>query len=347
MNQKHQEWGKSMKNSTYDELSKQLNDIQFSGVISIEENQKVIYQVIQGLEDREKHMPITRNTLFAIASGTKFLTALAIGKLIDEKKFNLDSKVKDLFDLNMNNIEPGITIRQLLSHTSGMADYLDEDLLDDTEPLYFDIPFTDLIGPQDFIPIFSKRAHKFDPGERFNYNNQGFVYLAMIVERISHQTYQNYINQTILKPLGILRSGIHHLNAFPAHTALGYISNQEDSLTNLGLLPYQSGGDGGAICSVDEWGKLWESFFEYRIISKELVHEFTKIHAVVDEKTHHYYGLGVWLTKRNDEIYPYLLGGDPGISFYSSYIPNSKRHVFAVSNTTHGVWDIFDDLMKL
>jgi CubicO group peptidase (beta-lactamase class C family) len=334
-----------MNNQMYEGLIKKTLETKFSGVISIEENQKVIYQSIQGLEDREKNTPITRSTLFAIASGTKFLTALAIGKLIDEKKFSLDSKAKDLYDLNMLNIDHRITIRQLLSHTSGMADYLDEDLLDDTEPLYFDVPFRDLIHPQDFIPIFSKREQKFSPGERFNYNNQGYVYLALIVERVSHQTYQDYINQNILKPLGIERSGIYHLDHFPPHTALGYLSNKEDSITNLGLLPYQSGGDGGAICSVDEWGKLWRSFFDYKIISKERVHEFTTVHAVADERTSDFYGLGMWLKKKNSEVYPYLLGGDPGISFYSSYSPSSNKYYFAVSNTTHGVWDIFDFLM--
>lgn len=334
-----------MNNPMYEGLAKKTIETKFSGIISIEENQRVVYQYIHGFEDREKNIPINRNTLFAIASGTKFLTALAIGKLIDENKFNLDSKAKDIYDLDMVNIDHRMTIRQLLSHTSGMADYLDEDLIDDAEPLYFDVPFKDLINPKDFIPIFSKRDQKFSPGERFNYNNQGYVYLALIVEKVSHQTYQDYINQTILKPLGIERSGIYHLDNFPAHTALGYLSNKEDSITNLGLLPYQSGGDGGAICSVDEWKKLWKSFFDYKIISKELVQEFTTIQAVVDEHTSDFYGLGMWLKKRNSEVFPYLLGGDPGISFYSSYSPSSKKYCFAVSNTTHGVWDIFDFLM--
>jgi CubicO group peptidase (beta-lactamase class C family) len=333
---------KPMNNQKYERLTTIADEKKFFGLIQIEEDNNIVYQFIQGFENREKNIPITKDTLFAIASGTKFLTALAIGKLIDEKKITLDSKAKDLYDLKIDSMDPNITIRHLLSNSSGMADYLDEDLLDDTVPIYFDVPYKDLVNPKDFIPIFSKRAQKFNPGEGFNYNNQGFVYLAIIVEEVSKKSYQDYINQDILKPLGILRSGIYHLDYFPSHTALGYLNNKEDSLTNLGLLPYQSGGDGGAICSVDEWRTLWKSFFEYKIISKDLVNEFMKIHSVVDEKTNNYYGLGLWLKKTNDEVYPYLLGGDPGISFSSSYSPFTKKLKFAVSNTSHGVWDIFD-----
>ena len=336
-----------MSNQKYERLEKIANEMRFSGLISIEEDNNIVYQYIQGFENREKNIPITRNTLFAIASGTKFLTALAIGKLIDEKKITLDSKAKDLYDLKMDSIDPNITIRHLLSNTSGMADYLDEDLLDDTVPIYFGVPFKDLVNPKDFIPIFSKREQKSTPGEKFNYNNQGFVYLAIIVEELSKRSYQDYINQEILKPLGINRSGIYHLDHFPSDTALGYLNNKENSLTNIGLLPYQSGGDGGAICSLDELRTLWKSFFEYKIISKDLVNEFMKIQAVIDQKTNNYYGLGLWLKKNDEEVYPYLLGGDPGISFSSSYSPFTKKYKFAVSNTSHGVWDIFDTFKEL
>jgi len=336
-----------MNNSKYEQLTKTLNEKKFSGLIKIEEHDKLVYQYIQGFENREKNIPITKDTLFAIASGTKFLTALAIGKLIDEKKFTLDSKIKDLYDLKIDSIDKDITVRQLLSNTSGMADYLDEELLDGATHLYFTVPFKDLINPKDFIPIFSKKDQKSIPGERFNYNNQGYVYLAIVVEEVSKKSYKDYINQEILKPLGITKSGIYHLDHYPSHTALGYLNNKEDSLTNLGLLPYQSGGDGGAICTFDELRTLWKSFFEYKIISKELVKEFTKIHATIDEKSNNYFGLGLWLRKTDDEIIPYLLGGDPGISFSSSYSPFTKKYKFAVSNTSHGVWDIFDIFKEL
>ena len=285
-----------------------LDKLSFSGVVSIENDQNIIYQSISGMEDRDNNQPISRDTLFAIASGTKFLTALAIGKLIDQNKLSLDTLAKDVFDLNMSWINPNITIKQLLSHTSGMSDYLDEDIIDDSEPIYYDIPYKDLVNPKDFIPIFSKDKEKFSPGERFNYNNQGFVYLGIIIEELSKKTYKDFINEEILKPLNIIRSGIYHLNDFPPHTVIGYLSNQNDSKTNLDLLPYQSGGDGGAIFSVDDMRVLWESFFQYKIISKSLVDQFVSIQATVDEKSHNYYGLGVWLKKRRRWSFSLFIG---------------------------------------
>jgi len=330
----------------HEEIIKVLHDSKFQGVVSIEEDNQVIFQYTSGMEDKDKKIPITKDTLFAVASGTKFLTALAIGKLIDQKKLSLETKAKDIYDLKMDWINPSITIKHLLSHTSGMSDYLDEDLLDDTKPIYFDVAYKDLINPKDFIPIFSKDKEKFSPGERFNYNNQGYVYLAIIIEEVSKISYKDYINNEILKPLGIIKSGIYHLNDFPEHTALGYLSN-EGSTTNFDLLPYQAGGDGGAIMNLYDMKKLWESFFNYQIISPALVNQFMHPQVVVDEKTDNYYGLGLWLKKEKDGIFPILYGGDPGISFTTSYHPILKKFKFAVSNTSEGVWDIFDEYKKL
>ncbi|MDO9628971.1 MAG: serine hydrolase [Acholeplasmataceae bacterium] len=337
-----------MKNDfKYKALLNVLKEKKYSGIVSIEEGHQITFQYVSGMENRKLNIPITQDTLFAVASGTKFLTALAIGKLIDMKKMSLDSKAKELYDLKMDSIHPDITIKDLLSHTSGISDYLDEDLLDDQEPISFSVPYKDLINPKDFIPIFSKDPQKFIPGEKFNYNNQGYVYLGIIIEEVSKKSYKDFINDELLMPLGITRSGIYHLSQFPEHTALGYLGNEEDSLTNHDLLPYQAGGDGGAIISNSDMKKIWESFFNYQIISKELVEIFMHPHVVVDEKTNNFYGLGLWLKKANDGIYPYLFGGDPGISFTSSYNPNNGKYNFVASNTSSGVWDIFDELKKM
>ncbi|MDP2425304.1 MAG: serine hydrolase domain-containing protein [bacterium] len=329
------------------ELNQRMKECGFSGLVSIEQHQKVIYQYINGMADRDKKQSINRETLFAVASGTKFLTALAIGRLVDQLKCSLDTKAQDIYDLHLASMNPNITIKQLLSHTSGMSDYLDEDELDDTKPIYFDVPYKDLVNPKDFIPIFSKKKAKFLPGEKFNYNNQAYVYLAIIIEELSNQSYKDFINDQILRPLQIERSGIKHLTDYPPHTAIGYLSQKENSLTNIGLLPFQSGGDGGAVFSIDDMKKIWEAFFDYKIVSKSMVDQFISIHAVEDENSGSYYGLGMWLKKQGNILVPYLFGGDPGISFVSSYQPTTKKFLFAVSNTSTGVWDIYDDINNI
>lgn len=329
------------------QLNQKVKETQFSGVITLSVDNDVVYECVSGMAFRDTNKVNTKNTLFAIASGSKFLTALGIGKLIDEDKLSLDTKAKDVYDLHMDWIDPNITIKQLLSHTSGMSDYLDEDLLDDSMPIYYEVPYDKLVNPKDFIPIFSKDKQKFRPGEKFNYNNQAFVYLAIIIEEITKVSYKNYMNNVILKPLNIYDSGIYHVNEYPSHTAMGYLDNHTSSCINTHLLPYQSGGDGGAIFSAGDMKTLWEAFFDYKIISKALVDEYVSIHATVDEKSSNFYGLGVWLKKDDRGIYPYLLGGDPGISFSTSYRPITKTYMFQVSNTSQGVWDVFDEVVNV
>ena len=87
----------------------------------------MLYERAAGYADRSNQIANTLDTRFGIASGTKFFTALAIGKLIEAQKLAFDTKLKDCIALDFPRYSPEITIRHLLTHTSGIPDYLDEE----------------------------------------------------------------------------------------------------------------------------------------------------------------------------------------------------------------------------
>src|SRR5688572_16802182 len=104
-------------------LDTAIDEHTFSGVIDIRHKDTVLYARAAGYADRSNKIPNTMETRFGIASGTKFLTALAIGKRIEAKQLSLSTPLKDCLALDFPRYSPEITIRHLRTHTSGIPDY--------------------------------------------------------------------------------------------------------------------------------------------------------------------------------------------------------------------------------
>lgn len=168
----------------------------FNGNILVAENGKVVYEHSFGYADFSTKRPNTALSSFPIASITKTITATAILQLKEKGKLQItDPVTKFLPDFPY----PNITIRHLLSHTSGFPDY---------GQLFFRIidqrPDT-LFTNKDIIPaaIAGKLPLNFQPGDEFSYNNANFNILAMIVEKLSGQSFEAYLARHIFAPAGM------------------------------------------------------------------------------------------------------------------------------------------------
>lgn len=334
-----------------DELKTKLSDLKeklvsknFSGQVVFQKDEKTIFSYISGFADRVEERLINEDTLFQIASGTKFLTALAIGKLIEMKGLSLDTKASDLLDLHIRSYNKNVTLRQLLSHTSGIPDYLDEEIYDSSQEIDLAIPNYKLYSPKDYIPLFPKAMMQFEPGSAFKYNNGAFVYLGMIIERLSGKSYKDFVNNDILKPIGITRSGVHPMNQLLKNSAYGYILQEEGWKSSIYEVPIQAGGDGGVWMSAKDMLVIWQAFYAGKIISKSLKKEFVRVQDTMEADATIHYGLGVWLKETPQGMEAILVGQDPGVSFKSSYIDATKTFKFTVSNTSEGVWEVVDEI---
>jgi CubicO group peptidase (beta-lactamase class C family) len=114
-------------------LNASIEEQAFSGVISIRQKGHVFYARAVGYADQSNKIKNLLETRFGIASGTKFFTALAIGKLIEAQKLSFSTLLKDCINLDFPRYSQEITIRHLLTHTSGIPDYYDEDKIEDIE----------------------------------------------------------------------------------------------------------------------------------------------------------------------------------------------------------------------
>lgn len=321
----------------------------FSGVVSIREGGKITYEKAVGYAERSNKRNNKLDTKFGIASGTKLFTALAIGKLVEQGKISFETKVLDLIKYKFPLYSKEVTIEHLLTHTSGIPDYFDEEKITDFDNFTVDVPWYEMKEPADYFPIFPQETMKFSPGERFSYCNSGFILLAAIVEEVSGMKYKDFVEQEIFKAVGMNNSGFFALNQLPANTAVGYVEENNGWRTNVYNLPIVGGGDGGAFTTIGDLYMLWDAFLNYKIISKDMVELYTKTHVKAEsEGENEYYGYGIWIYKKDEKpVEEYIVGSDPGISFKSTVIKEKDIMYTVISNTSDGAWPIISEIENL
>ncbi|HHW23584.1 MAG TPA: beta-lactamase family protein [Clostridiaceae bacterium] len=302
---------------------------------------KIIYENSAGFADRSNKVRNNMKTRFGIASGTKFFTALAIGKLIEQGKLSLETKVFDIIKYDFPLYSKEITIAQLLTHTSGIPDYYDEEKVDDYDNFFTDIPWYELREPKDYFPVFPQEKMKSIPGEKFSYCNSGFILLAAIVHEASGIPYARFVEENIFKEIGMNSSGFFELNRLPGNTALGYIKDENGWRSNIYNLPIIGGGDGGAFTTAEDLYILWDAFFNYKILSEDMTELYIKPYIEAEsEGKNLYYGHGIWIRKKEDKSEEYIIGSDAGISFKSAVIRKNEVVYTVISNTSDGAWPL-------
>jgi CubicO group peptidase (beta-lactamase class C family) len=302
----------------------------FSGVISIFGRKSVIYNRAFGFRDVKNKVPNNTETLFGIASGTKLFTALGIGKLVELGMISLDTSVREIDAKFRTFIDGDATILNLLTHTSGMYDYYDEEIIDDFDNYFVEIPWFQLETPLDYFPLFENRPMKNRSNERYSYSNGGFVLLGMIVEKVSGTRYRDFIGTNVLDAAGMKRSGFYAFNDLPPNTAHGY--KKDGRTTNVYNLPIRGGGDGGMYTTTEDLRAFWESLFSNRILSEDL----TKQYLITNYEFNDASGYGCGIYKALDDTMFSIVGGDAGVGFHSAHFPSESLSVNILSNITDG-----------
>jgi len=315
----------------------------FSGVVSLRQGGQVLYERAAGYADRSNKIANTVDTRFGIASGTKFLTALAIGKLIATQKLTFSTRLSDCVALNFPHYAPEITIQHLLTHTSGIPDYYDEEKFPDFDHFSISRPWYELKGPSDYLAVFPDEAMKFPPGSQFSYSNGGYILLGVVIEAVTGMNYQDYVEQTIFQASGMNRSGFFAFNQLPEKTAFGYIEEASGWRTNIYTLPIVGASDGGVYTTVDDLATLWQAFWANAILPKELVELYASpFIQATSEGADRYYGHGLWIDEpAGGPRRVYILGGDAGVSFISSMWRASDLQVTVISNISDGAWPVW------
>lgn len=313
---------------------------EFSGVVSIFRDNFTVFSKAFGFRDVKNRLPNTTSTIFGIASGTKVFTALGIGVLVDQGLISLGTKIGDFDREYQGFIDGQATIQQLLTHTSGIYDYYDEEIEQDYEHFSVEIPWHELETPSDYYPLFKSRSMKFRPGERYSYSNGGYVFLGMLIEKLTGMLYRDFIREHILQAAGMRRSGFFAFNDLPENTANGYLEDRRT--TNIYQLPLRGGGDGGMYTTTEDLRAFWDHLVSYRILSQELTKTFLSTQWRLNDTVG--YGCGIY--KRLDEGMYSIMGGDAGVGFDSRHVLPEKLTINILSNITSGETEIREVVLR-
>ncbi len=172
----------------------------FNGSVWIAQNDQVILSKGYGFADRDKQIPNTPQTRFLIASITKQFTAMAIVILQEGGKLSVQDKICKYLADCPEAWQP-VTIHQLLTHTSGIPD---------TTGSYTTKDLADPLALEQEIAAAKAQPSGSQPGEKFYYNNMGYILLGKIIEAASGQSYETFLQKNIFEPLQMSDTGYYH-----------------------------------------------------------------------------------------------------------------------------------------
>jgi CubicO group peptidase (beta-lactamase class C family) len=308
----------------------------FSGVVRVDGSGGMELAKAYGLADRGHEIPNSMETQFAIASGTKGLTALAVVSLIEDGLLDLTTTARSVLGSDLPLVGDGVTIEHLLAHRSGIGDYLDESAGHEITDYLMPVSVHELATTEQFLAVLDGHSTVFPPGDRFAYNNGGYVVLALIAERATGEPFHDLVGRRVCEPAGMRDTAFLRSDELPGGAALGYLT-VDGSRTNVFHLPVRGNGDGGIYSTAADVSSLWSALFAGRIVSKDWVAEMVRPHSEWPEESKRY-GLGFHLHASTDVVM--LEGYDAGVSFSSMHDPTSSTTYTVISNTSEGAWPL-------
>jgi D-alanyl-D-alanine carboxypeptidase len=246
-------------------LRKRLEDEaasdKFAGAVFVALKGKPIFAQAYGLADREHNSANTLETRFSLASMNKMFTAVALMQQVQAGKLALDDPLgKYLPDYPNKELAAKVTIGELLTNTGGTGDIWGPE---------FDEHRLELHTPQDYINLYGNRALRFLPGSRWEYSNYGFILIGAVIEKVSGESYSDYVHQRIFEPAGM------------ASTSLGMedkaIPNRSVDYTKMGATHWTPNGDttnsgspaGGGLSTVGDLLRFADALRENKLLDAQ------------------------------------------------------------------------------
>ncbi len=308
----------------------------FAGVVRVDRSSEVELAKAYGWAHRGLRVPVTVDTRFGIASRTKGLTALTVLSLVEEGRLDLGTTARSVLGRDLPLISDDVTVEHLLAHRSGIGDYFDEDVVESMTDYVLAVPVHRLATTPDYLAVLDGHPQQFAPGERFAYNNGGFVVLALIAERTGDLPFPDLVRTRVCEPAGMRDTAFLRSDEPGERTALGYLDDS-GLRTNVLHLPVRGSGDGGVCSTAADVHALWSALDAGRIVPPDRWAEMVRPRSDVPSESMRH-GLGFWLHPTGEAVI--LDGADAGVSFRTVHSPAIGVTHTVLSNTTEGAWPV-------
>jgi CubicO group peptidase (beta-lactamase class C family) len=319
-------------------LTAQSTHYRFNGNVLVAENGKIIFQKSYGYANFDTKRILNDSSVFELASVSKQFTATAILLLKDKNKLKLTDSLRQYFpELPYS----GISIYQMLTHTSGLPDY--EEAMNekwDHNKIAFN---NDMIAflAKEKLPVL------FAPGTKWTYSNTAYALLASIVEKVSGESFSAFMVQNIFQPLQMNHTRIYNtrrsLKDTIANYAFGFVYNDSlkkhlmpDSVADLKFVIYLDGieGDGVVNSTTADLLKWDRAVKNHTLLSEVTQNEMLKEQAMVDTAKKSHYGFGVFMEKTDLGYIISHSGGWPGYTTYLARNVDKDQTFIVLSNNS-------------
>ena len=297
----------------------------FAGAALVAHNGKVVFSGACGFANREKRTPNTLDTQFRIGSMNKMFTATGVLQLVQAGKVRLNDPLgKYITDYPNPEVAAKVTIHQLLTHTGGTGDFFGPE---------FDAHRLELRSLNDYVTLFGRRGLEFEPGSRWAYSNYGMLLAGVVIERVSGQSYYDYVAEHIYKPAGMTLTGSQPENETVTGRAAGYMRPQGRGnwTPNTDTLPYRGTSAGGRYSTVGDLLRFAQALMAHNLLNAE--NTSLLITGKVDAGNGAMYAYGFEDAREKDGSgWVGHSGGAPGMNGDLRIFPKSGYVVAVLSN---------------
>lgn len=242
-------------------LDQQSAEDKFSGVVLIAKQGKPIFQKAVGLANKEIKQPNRTDTKFNLGSINKHFTQVAINQLIEQGKLAWEDKLgKFLPDYPNKEAAEKVTIKQLVGMQSGIGDFFG--------PKFETTPKSKIRSINDYLPLFASDKLAFEPGTKRAYSNGGYIVLGAIIEKVTGQSYYDYVREHIFKPAGMTNTDSFFSDAKTANLAEGYRNDDKGGrVNNVDTRPARGSSAGGGYSTAEDLLKYSTALLGNKLLS--------------------------------------------------------------------------------
>jgi D-alanyl-D-alanine carboxypeptidase len=250
-------------------LEKLTVEDKFSGAVLVAKDGKPIFVWAYGMANKGGNIPNRVDTKFNLGSMNKMFTAVAIAQLVECGKLSFsDTAGKHLPNYPNKAVAEKVTIHHLLTHTSGLGDYLNE-------RFYAQLERWKTV--ESLLPLFVNDPLTFEPGEGWEYSNAGFAVLGLVVEKVSGQSYFDYVRKNIFKPADMTNTHFYERDKNVPNRAVGYMrvnakgdpGPDAPRRENTSTRPAKGSPAGGAYSTVNDTLKFHLALRNHKLLSRE------------------------------------------------------------------------------
>ena len=290
-----------------------------------------------GFANLELRSPATKETVYEIGSTSKQFTATAIMMLVEEGKIRLDDTITKYFP-EAPQAWRGITIRHLLTHTSGIQNHV-------AVPHWLDVFRTNLAfetapSRDELLKMFFKLPLEFQPGETWAYDNTGYYLLGIIIEKASGKSYWQFLDERIFKPLGMNATRSTDPQPIVRNRASGYEWKNDHFENRPVLLPAVAFSAGSLLSTVEDMAKWDAALYTEKLLKKSSLDQMWTAPATNDGTDAPFnYGFGWFIENYHGHRLVQHSGGTPGFSSTMYRFVSDKLTIIILTNHADRILD--------